>query len=481
MKWKNNNVSIKHRLFGYFFLLVSITIAFLWIFEIIFLDDFYKHIQINEAKKSADVISRNIESTTLEQTLTELAYKNGMCIDIINLDTYVKLEVEATRNCIIHKFPFRLLLSFGDAAINNNGKYYEILTPTKDNYKYFFPTASKDSASLIYAQIAQSNGSDILIIINSLISPVNATVNTIKIELILLTFILIILAFILAYEMNKKISKPIMQINESAKELAKGNYGTTFIGNGYKEVNELSDTLNYASRELGKVESLRQELIANISHDLRTPLTMIGGYAEAMRDLPDENNPENAQVIIDEAARLSSLVNDVLDLSKLQAGTQELTISSYNLTKSILLILERFTKFVSRDGYNIQFNYQEEVMVEADEIRITQVIYNLINNALTYTGDDKTVIINQIVDEDTIRIEVIDHGVGISQDQLDTIWERYYKASNQHKRAVNGTGLGLSIVKSILDAHNAIRPNMTKYGVISKENEGSCFYFTLRK
>lgn len=123
------------------------------------------------------------------------------------------------------------------------------------------------------------------------------------------------LALIFAAIMSKKVSKPIIKINESAKELAKGNVAVHFDGEGYREITELNDTLNYAAEELSKVENLRRELIANVSHDLRTPLTMITGYAEVMRDIPGENTPENVQIIIDEANRLTSLVNDMLDIS----------------------------------------------------------------------------------------------------------------------------------------------------------------------
>ena len=117
-----------------------------------------------------------------------------------------------------------------------------------------------------------------------------------------------------------------------------------FEGKDYREVAELSDTLNATAKELGKNESLRRELIANVSHDLRTPLTMIIAYAEVMRDLPGENTPENVQVVIDEAGRLTNLVNDMLDMSKLQAGVMEKNDTVYNLTESIESVLERYNK-----------------------------------------------------------------------------------------------------------------------------------------
>lgn len=176
----------------------------------------------------------------------------------------------------------------------------------------------------------------LMLMLNSTITPVNTTVDTLRVQLLCLTVIMLLLSIFLALFMSKKISKPIIKINNSAKQLALGNYDISFEGKGYLEVSELNETLNYAAKELSKTEKLRQELIANISHDLRTPLTLITGYAEVMRDLPGENSPENVQVIIDEAKRLSSLVNDVLDISKLQSGAQALTITAFNLSRQTI-------------------------------------------------------------------------------------------------------------------------------------------------
>ena len=189
-----------------------------------------------------------------------------------------------------------------------------------------------------------------------------------------------------------------------------------------------------------------------------------------MRDLPDENTPENIQIIIDEATRLSTLVNDVLDLSKLQAGVVSLKKRVYNLTSSVRGILTRYTKMTD---YHIVFYASEEVYICADELKISQVIYNLVNNAMTYTGKDKSVVLRQRVEEGKVRISVSDTGEGIPQDKLNDIWERYYKVDKAHKRAQVGTGLGLAIVKMILDLHGGA------YGVQSREGIGSTFWFEM--
>ena len=478
---KRNSISIRYKVFGYFSVFIACILAFLWFFQIVFLNDFYRWTKINEIKTSAQVISHNIESDELMDLLTDISVNQQMCIRIINMDAGTSISLDsALKDCLIHKLPVTSLYNYYELSKQNKGDYLEIISVENTftpNFKLPWNNNRSENKSMIYSKIISTNSSDLLLLLNTSISPVDATVNTLKVQLMTLSVLLLLLAVILAYIMYRKISMPIMRINEEAKKLALGNCDVEFDVSGYREIGELADTLNYASDELQKVEKLRQELIANISHDLRTPLTMIGGYAEAMRDLPGENTPENCQIIIDEAVRLTTLVNDVLDISKLQSGNQVLNVEPYDLTQSILGVLTRYSKFVSRDGYQINFEFDEHVYIEADELRISQCVYNLVNNALTYTGEDKVVEIKQILKDDYVRIEIVDHGVGIPKENMEYIWDRYYKANNQHRRAVNGTGLGLSIVKNTLELHNQSLDNVARYGVDSVEGEGSTFYF----
>jgi signal transduction histidine kinase len=232
-------------------------------------------------------------------------------------------------------------------------------------------------------------------------------------------------------------------------------------------------TLEYASRELAKTDNLQKELISNISHDLRTPLTMIKGYSEVMRDIPGENTPENIQVIIDETTRLSELVNDMLDLSRIQSGTRKPEYECFSITDTVKDTLTRYEKLIKQDGYNIEFISDGEAMVIADRGMILQVIYNLINNAINYTGDDKRVTVKQTITEEAVVISVSDTGEGITEKDLEQIWGRYYRVDKMHRRATIGTGLGLSIVKQILEIHN------TSFGVDSEKGKGSTFWFEL--
>ena len=291
-------------------------------------------------------------------------------------------------------------------------------------------------------------------------------------------FAMIVAAILLAtgmvgYTMSRSISEPIIETNEAARELSRARYQRPPHSGGYREIAQLNDTLVQTAEDLRKVEDLQRELIANISHDLRTPLTMIVGYAEAMRDIPDEITPENMQIIIDETERLSTMVNEVLDFSRLRTGSLELTMTRFNLTELIRKIVDRISHMTAVEGYTVTFEAGEDVFVTADSGRISQVIYNLAGNALTYTGADKTVRIRQEQKDGTVRITIADSGEGISPEELPFIWDRYYRSRENHKRAVIGSGLGLNICRGILENHHA------PYGAETPPEGGTVFWFAL--
>ncbi len=289
-----------------------------------------------------------------------------------------------------------------------------------------------------------------------------------------ISIVLVVLAVVLSLILSNHMSKPIREMSGEAAKLALGDYNVNFDGGNCTETVNLSAALNKAAYELSRLDKMQKDLIANVSHDLRTPLTMIAGYTEAMRDLPGEATPENMQIVIDETNRLTTLVNDMLEVSRYQNGTQKLNVTHFNLTNVIRTTIERYAKLREKDGYTIKFESDRDIFVNADEQRILQVIYNLIGNAVNYAGEDKTVIIRQTVENGEALLEVIDHGIGIPEDQLPMVWERYYKVNDFHKRANIGTGLGLSIVKNILLLHGA------QFGVKSKVGEGSNFWFKLK-
>ena len=218
--------------------------------------------------------------------------------------------------------------------------------------------------------------------------------------------------------------------------------------------------------------------MANVSHDLKTPLTMIKAYSEMVRDISYKDDVKRnglLNIIISETDRLNTLVNDILLLSKAEANVEELNIESFNLVDEINTIISRYEIIKETEHYNIIYNGPKKAIIKGDKKRIDQVIYNLINNAINYTGKDKTVKVKVEPNKDKYVVKIIDSGKGINKEDIKYIWNRYYKNEKNHKRNVVGTGLGLSIVKSILEEHNF------NYGVESKIDKGTTFYFEIDK
>lgn len=444
----------------------AVIAVLLWLFQIVLLGPFYEYTKTQEVKNAAQTILAVLDhAETLETTLSSVTRDTSLSISVSNergLRVTSRKPNEFQRPLIEYYTQIDLFQLFNQLQISGEPflKKYE----TQDDY-------GKNITTIIYAETVQTAGGLYrLILLEGTITPITSTVDTLKVQLMWLTVVMIVLGIALALLISKSISKPISAISSSAKNLAKGNYDIRFHETGSREVRELAQTLNYAAAELANSDSLRKELLANVSHDLRTPLTMIKGYSEVMRDLPGENTPENLQIVIDEAARLTDLVNDLLDLSKMEAHVAVLNITAFPLTESIREILRRYDRLAD---YTFVFEAAEDVTVRADSLKISQVVYNLVNNAINYAGDDKLILVRQSTENGKVRICVTDHGEGIPRDKLADIWERYYKVDREHKRAQVGTGLGLSIVRNILALHGGT------YGVTSAPGKGSTFWFEL--
>lgn len=498
---------IKWRIFAHFMLFSLIMLVLLWLVQTVFLDTIYKQVKTNAIRRVSGELCDTLQtsgfgSDELGNLMFSAARNNYLCILVADLASYDGFNlraqsVDVAGMCIVHELTSNEVMKLALAARKNDGSvFYELdFRPESERAKnldnelaqllgarFFILTNSLlhnyDSPTMLVSVrvVDLPDGGSYAVMLNGNIAPLDTTVSTLRLQLILLTGVMMLLGFFMAWALAGHISRPIIHINKLSRRLAQGDFELDFsVPRADKEISELADSLNHAAVELAKTEQLQRDLIANISHDLRTPLTLITAYSEAMRDLPGENTPENVQVIIDETERLSVLVNDLLDMSKLQAGAIRLEPQEFELTALIQQIIERFNKLMATEGYTIDFQPVARLWVEADEIKLTQVIYNLINNAVTYTGEDKMVKIRQLLlhHDSRVRIEVLDTGEGIAPEQIKDIWRRYYKGSANHQRTHAGNGLGLAIVKNILDLHGGA------YGVESTAGQGSCFWFEL--
>ncbi|MBO4229368.1 MAG: HAMP domain-containing histidine kinase [Clostridia bacterium] len=521
---KKKRMSVRWRLLISFGSFVIVLIAVLWVLETVFLTDIYRSIKKSEMLSSAEKIGRELEncspdSEEIRDLVRTVSESCQMCIDILDekgvsllggVQSVCYLRGETNR-CLIHRTSGNLTLSLlrlkllQTARQSGEAGFYVLKEATGEAPQWpeeqdgwhglqgrtedpgaisgqtgYVPGKNVSESGLLYVSYFPNAQRPCFLVMDTAVTPLDATKDTLRFELLLVSGVFILLAVLMAAFLSRTIARPIIEINDKAGQLATGAAPRFKSGEAYREVDELSDTLNHVSEELSKVDTLRRELIANVSHDLRTPLTMISGYAEVMRDIPDEKTPENIQVIIDESNRLSGLVNDLLELSKLQSGAISLNPSVFSLTECVRSILGRYQKLKENDGYTLLFVEDREAFIRADYSKIQQVIYNLVNNAVSYTGEDKTVTVTQTLvrtgGTEAVRISVSDTGEGIAKENLELIWDRYYRENKAHRRAVVGTGLGLSIVKNILQLHRAA------FGVesdVSEDSHGSTFWFEL--
>lgn len=293
-------------------------------------------------------------------------------------------------------------------------------------------------------------------------------------QLILLTVLLTVAASILALLLSRHFTRPVFQIKEAVDRLTRDDFFARPELKRDDELGQLSDSVEKLAQKLQQVDILRKEVIANVSHELRSPLAVIGGYSEMVRDITwsdDAKREEDLDLIISEAKRMSEMVTDILDYSQLQAGYIQLKKDWYRLYD----ILESQVNLCRPAAAQHQIRLElecgnKDISLYLDALKISQVIRNLLYNAINHTkeGEVIRVTIRQI--PDAVCVAVINPGEPIPKEEQARIWERYQRSQHQSGRRL-GTGIGLSIVSTILNAHNM------SYGVDCEDNQ-ICFWFS---
>ncbi len=432
----------------------------LYFFQHLYLNYYYEVYKIDQVEDIANGI-KNTED--LNTYLLKTASESDVCIEYITDIGANIFYNEDIKGCIL-KNPSSKISGLMENMYNNSNNtiFYRITNP-----RY-------NTKSFLYG-MRLNNG---YIFINSQLESLDETNRVLSKQLIYLLIIVIFLSIIIAYFVSHSITKPIFEITKKAKKMEKGNFDVVFEPSNIDEINELSETLNNAKNEMVKTDDYRRDLMANVGHDLKTPLTLIKSYAEMVRDITykdDKKRNEHLNVIINESDRLNELVNDIIDLSKLESTREKLNFEKYDLVKEIKEIISKFEILELTENYNFVYKGPAEAFIKADKKKMNQVIYNLINNAINYTGDDLTVYINVNKVREGFKVEIIDTGKGIDDETIKHVWNRYYKTDKKHKRNKIGTGLGLSIVREVLETHNFT------YGVKSIVGKGTNFYFVVKK
>lgn len=463
---------LQFNLWVYFTSFSLIILMILWLLQVILFNTYYETMKINEAENLGNEIAQNFTSGNVPDILPHGEFRHGMIIRSVSLDGELKYN-DLGRNELRprERIEREKILKYIE-KLNNSSKKH-IVEISANNF------IGIDKNVVYMSKVYDSNGKlHSYLYIQTPLTPTDATVNVLKSQLLMVSVLIIFISFLLSFFLAKKLSKPVIEIKNSSLELAKGNYNVHFNDGGYKEISELSNVLNNTAYELKKNEMLRRDLIANVSHDLKTPLTIIKSYAEMIIDISGDNKgkrEEHLGVIIKESDRLTELVNDILDLSKIEAKIEKFEMKEFDIADTLRRVYEKFQVFSECKKINFNLICPDSLMAIGNEVRINQVMYNLIGNAVNYTGPDNFVEVKLFEKEETVRFEVRDTGEGISEEDKERVWDMYYKTSKNNTREQTGSGIGLAIVKNVLINHNAF------YGVESELGKGSTFYFELKK
>ncbi|NLW15535.1 MAG: HAMP domain-containing histidine kinase, partial [Erysipelothrix sp.] len=455
------------RVWSYFLVFIGLMLILLWMLQITFLEPYYRASRTKNVTFSISEVQRLMQDKSDNDTKSKLRLlfaRENMCAIVYNEQGIEVMEIAVDiigPNCYLDDLSHQSKQEYIDIVKSSNKK--EIDVPFRNEYF--------DQAMGFHGKEIMINEEPHYIFINTPMKLLDSTLEVLKNQFMMVTIFILGIGTTVAILLARKLAYPIHAMNESAKKLAKGDFNVKFVGEGYMEAIELSNTLNYATLEFSKTDELRRDLVANVSHDIKTPLTMIKAYAEMIVDISGNDEvTRNAhlKVILDESNHLEKLVNDMLSLSQFESKVLEINESVFNLKEHIDNTLNLF------QGVDTSFevDVSPKVFVSADEIKMGQVLFNFVNNAIKHSNKADKVKISAKTNRGVVTVSVQDYGDGISLSDQKHIWDRYTQINKHHTRKTSSSGLGLSIVSAICDATGS------DYGVESTPGEGARFFYT---
>lgn len=496
------NRSIKSKLFISITALLVFFVIILCILNSLYLQRYYvekkKNILIDNAKELTDIYKGNPQEITDE--LDRRANITGSTIDIRDNNGRILFtssrrmpnENNITENNKIRSNNIPPPMEFNP----NNEKFKKRIDEIYKEGEYTFETRRDVQLKIdLLTLVTKLNNGDILSIKVPLMS-ISESVTIANRFIIIIGIVIIILGSIWAYWFSKKFTKPILEVNNIATNMAKFDFTQKCNINGKDEIGQLGQSINYLSCELNraitelniknkkleediekerKIDEMRKEFISSVSHELRTPLSVIHGYAEGLVSNVAENEEDRkfyCDVIIKETDKMNKLVRDLLNLSQIESGYFHIEKSEFDLTSLINYILNKYKAVFLEKNIKIEFKAVEELYACADMVRVEQIITNYLNNAINHLDDNKLIKITTDIIDDKIKIYVFNSGKHIPEESLDKIWKSFYKVDKARTRSYGGYGLGLSIVKAIIELHG------TECGVENVE-DGVAFWFEI--
>lgn len=495
-----NNNSISKKLFKITLSLILGVFFITLLFQTLFFEDFYlfkkeKNL-INQANQFRYMYSYQIYNTeVLSMALTNYEENNSSRVAIIPLNRNDVVYVSNNQNS---DKTFATLTQFCAELLSDTDLITNVLDKNKPISSIFVNDWTDKKQIGVVAPISLQNENDALFISVSSIQPITEASSVIKIFYFYLLIGFIIVAIFLSSIYANLIAKPLKNLDNVAKQMSNLDFDVKCHVTSNDEIGSLANTLNFLSSKLKKsledlkeknlkleadiekereLENMRKDFVASVSHDLKTPIGIISGYAEGLKDgiVSPENTQLYLETIIDEADKMNNLVTSMLELSKLESNSMLLQIESFNIVRLIRAKLKSLYLDLKQKSIEVNYiNIPEFAYVQGDVLKIERVIQNLITNSIKYTPEGNFINISIVENTDNFEISIENTGSYIPESELDNIFLKFYKLDKSGNRSTNSFGLGLSIVQKILELHNST------YSIKNSTN-GVVFKFTLAK
>ena len=458
--------------------LVVVILTTFWFFNIYLLDRFYLDSRVLSLYEKGEAISKVLESQDLESLnlSQDILLEIRPDIDETSSSGEKREDIRIGGRDRIERHPPEMLyyISLEDiSALSQNGKDAGIPGFIAQNIAAIgesMQRGEKFSRIITFRENKQNKVSTLLVgvpvkkdgkpagflLLHSLSSSISTTTLVLKKQFGIITLISILASSLFAFFLAKYFTRPILSIKAASDEIARGKYGVTVDVSNKDEIGLLAGSINRMSAELSKIEGLRKDLIANVTHEFKTPLSVIKTYAEMINDVDIDDKDAIIQdtcVILDETDRLSSMVGEIIYLSRIQSESSMLSLEPVRVADLFDGIKSRVSHLADGKGVKLEIQCDEDIGILADTEKIFRCILNFAVNSINYTPSGKSVHLLASSDSQTVTISIKDEGSGISPEDLSHVWERFYKADRSRTKGVQGTGLGMTIAKDILDMH----------------------------
>ena len=489
---KKQKTSLTWQLILTMVVIVAGTVAMCWFFNTTFLEKYYIFHKEKELKSSFDQVRLICEKQGDSSDDAYVQFERICANGNINM-----LIADQDRNLIWSSYSSaqRFQMQMEDWLYGSDRSRVQVLSSGKD-YTLLRQTDERLQSEYLVLLGTLKNGNNLYM--RAAVESIRESASITNQFFVMVSMGAIILSVILIIVLSKGISHPIHALSDIARRMTQLDFDAKYIpvrhvsreidelGNS---MNELSETLEETISELKtanvslqqdiekkeQIDEMRKEFLSNVSHELKTPLALIQGYAEGLQEGMGEEKESRdyyCDVIVDEANKMNKMVKQLLTLSSLESGNDKLVMDRFNLTELVRGVVNASKILLEQNEIQVDFDAQTPVYVWADEFKIEQVVTNYLSNAIHHIDGEKKIIIKMLPENNIVRVSVFNTGTPIPEDAIPNLWTKFYKVDKARTRAYGGTGIGLSIVKAIMDAHNQ------QYGVKNWEN-GVEFWFTL--